>query len=114
MLLHTGFNCVGSVPFAQLRKSMEPEKWERIKDNELSDETLKYLVEEKMVQLARYDEILEDMNALYDKFETGEVAADGFLETAIPVCKGMESSESNPLAKEETRGKHAYIARGFG
>jgi hypothetical protein len=35
----------------------------------LDTETIKYRVEKKMVHLARYDGILEEINALYDSLK---------------------------------------------
>lgn len=57
-----------------------------------------------MVHLARYDGILEKINALDDKFETGDMTAEGFLRAAIPLSNEMELSHRKLPAKEYPNG----------
>jgi hypothetical protein len=86
MLLHTGFNYVGSIPFVQLREHIGLKKWQRIKDEVMDHETLRSLVRTKIVHLERYDELLEEIRVVHDKFSRGEMDAQGTLEAINSLC----------------------------
>lgn len=92
MLLHTGFNYVSSIPFVRLREHIGPKTWQRIKDEALDHETLKSLVATKMIQLSRYDDILERIKLVHEKFKLGEMTAQGTLDAIIPLCRETEEA----------------------
>ena len=83
MLLHTGFNYVSSIPFVKLREHISPKKWQRILDEALDLEKLKSLVGTKIDQLGRYDDILEKIQLVHEKFSLDEMTAQGTLEAII-------------------------------
>ncbi|PCG88071.1 hypothetical protein PENOC_112630 [Penicillium occitanis (nom. inval.)] len=94
MLLHTGFNYVGSIPFVQLREHIGLKKWQRIKDEVMDHETLRSLVRTKIVHLERYDELLEEIRVVHDKFSRGEMDAQGALEAINSLCGDSEKNET--------------------
>ncbi|KAI7970978.1 hypothetical protein EIK77_005246 [Talaromyces pinophilus] len=94
MLLHTGFNYVGSIPFVKLREHIGLKKWRRIKDEVMDHETLGSLVRTKIIHLERYDEILEEIKVVHDKFSRGEMDAQGTLEALNSLCEEIEKNEN--------------------
>ncbi|KAG4441492.1 hypothetical protein IFR05_003019 [Cadophora sp. M221] len=75
MILQTGFNYVSSIPFAQLRKHIGAEKWEKTQNEFLGTEAIKALVTKKTAQLDQYDEALEQIRDLNCGVGNGELNA---------------------------------------
>ena len=94
MLLHTGFNYVSSIPFVKLREHIGLMKWQRIKDEVIDHTTLRSLVRTKIVHLECYDELLEEMRVVHDKFSLGDMDAQKTLEAFNSLCRETEKNET--------------------
>lgn len=94
MLLHTGFNYVSSIPFVKLREHIGLMKWQRIKDEVIDHTTLRSLVRTKIVHLECYDELLEEIRVVHDKFSLGDMDAQKTLEAFNSLCRETEKNET--------------------
>ena len=86
MLLQTGFNYVSSIPFAQLRKHIGTEKWEKAQNGFLGTEAIKALVTKKTVQLDQYDEALEQIRDLKYRVDNGDITEEEFVKAITTLC----------------------------
>ncbi|KAL5330585.1 hypothetical protein ACEPPN_000103 [Leptodophora sp. 'Broadleaf-Isolate-01'] len=86
MLLQTGFNYISSIPFAQLRKHIGTEKWEKVQNGFLGTEAIKALVTKKKAQLDQYDEALEQIRDLQYRVDNGDKLEEEFVKAVTPLC----------------------------
>lgn len=86
MLLQTGLNYVSSIPFAQLRKHIGTEKWEKLQNRFLGTKAIKALVAKKTVQLDQYDEALEQIRDLKYGVDNGDITEEEFVRAITTLC----------------------------
>ncbi|KAH7333324.1 hypothetical protein BKA65DRAFT_479871 [Rhexocercosporidium sp. MPI-PUGE-AT-0058] len=86
ILLQTGFNYVSSIPFAQLRKHIGTQKWEKVRNGFLGTKAINALVTKKTVQLDQYNEALEQIRNLKYRVDNGDTTEEDFIKAIAAHC----------------------------
>ncbi|TLD27959.1 phosphotransferase enzyme family protein [Venturia nashicola] len=81
MLLHSGFNYVSSIPFAQVRKHIGDRRWDKLKSTFPFD-SLEALATSKAQQTEEYEKSLEQVEDLKTKVDTNQMDMDDFIAAA--------------------------------
>jgi hypothetical protein len=81
MLLHSGFNYVSSIPFAQVRKHIGDGRWDKLKSTFPFD-SLEALATSKAQQTEEYEKSLEQVEDLKTKLDTNQMDIDEFITVA--------------------------------
>lgn len=86
ILLSSGFNYPDSIPFAQLRDHFGADKFEQLNQRFLRTEVMEALVKKKMKQLMEYDDAFDQVQALKESQEAGDINEEEFLTEAAKLC----------------------------
>ncbi|KAH0829719.1 hypothetical protein FOPE_10723 [Fonsecaea pedrosoi] len=93
MLLSWGFNHRDSLPFAQLRAHLGPERWKELEEGHHGNEAKKF-TERKLAELVKYDEMVEKMECLREDVENGKMTREAFV--ALLTNEGVQWGLEKP------------------
>ncbi|KAF1948849.1 hypothetical protein CC80DRAFT_458589 [Byssothecium circinans] len=86
ILLSTGFNYPNSIPFSQFRNHVGAQRFSK---SFLDTAAVETLVEKKVEQLRKYDEALDQVLAIKESQEAGEINEEEFLTEVAKLCQSV-------------------------
>ncbi|KIW77139.1 hypothetical protein Z517_09585 [Fonsecaea pedrosoi CBS 271.37] len=92
-LLSWGFNHPDSLPFAQLRARLGPERWKELEEGHHGNEA-KQFTERKLAELDKYDEMVEKIECLREDVENGKITREAFV--ALLTNEGVQRRLKKP------------------